>query len=272
MYFGTGRFGNIPTVVKNLLIINVIFFLGTILLERSMGMDLNRYLGLYYFKSDLFQPFQFITYMFMHGGFAHLFFNMFALFIFGRVLEGVWGPKRFFLYYMVTGLGAAAFHTFINWIEFNSLIDAANAFSNTPSPELYAQFIKDHVARPNRQVYDFITSWGNNPNNPEFIRIAVTQIQNYVTTMLNIPTVGASGAVFGVLLAFGMLFPNTQLMLLFPPIPIKAKYLVIGYGLLELWLGFTQPGSNVAHFAHIGGMLFGFLLIKYWSQNKKTLY
>ena len=271
-YFGTSRFGNIPPVVKNLLIINILLLFGTFAIQKAWGVDLTRLFGLYYFQSEYFRPYQFITHMFMHGGLTHLFFNMFALWIFGKVLEGVWGPKRFFIYYMVTGLGAAALHTFVNWIELSSLQSAATAFSNTPSPELYAEFIKAHVPTPNRQVYDFITRWGYNPNNPEYIRMATAQIQNFVASRLNIPTVGASGAIFGVLLAFGMLFPNTQLMLLFLPIPIKAKYLVIFYAILEIWLGFTQPGSNVAHFAHVGGMLFGFILIKYWSINKKTFY
>jgi membrane associated rhomboid family serine protease len=185
--------------------------------------------------------------MFMHGGWFHLFFNMFALWMFGRVLESVWGPKRFFLYYIVTGLGAAAFHLLVNYINYKS------AMNNLSPTEIQA------VLEEGRRL------WLNNKtyNNPDMQDLQM---------ILNVPTVGASGAVFGVLLGFGMLFPNTRLMLLFPPIPIKAKWLVIGYGALELYLGLTQPGSNIAHFAHLGGMVFGFFLIKYWNKSSDSFY
>jgi rhomboid family protein len=212
--------GNIPTVVKNLLILNVIMFLGTLLMQQS-GFDLNSKLGLYFYKSDNFRIYQYVTHMFMHGGFAHIFFNMFALWMFGRVLENVWGPKRFLIYYFVTGLGAAALHTLANWYSLGDIQTAAIAFSNTPSPDLFAQFIKEYIPNPNPKIWDFINDWSNDAGNPEFINQAIYLTQSAVDMKLNVPTVGASGAVFGVLLAFGMLFPNTQLMLLFPPIPIK---------------------------------------------------
>jgi membrane associated rhomboid family serine protease len=204
-------------------------------------------LGLYFPASENFSPYQIVTHMFMHGGWFHLFFNMFALWMFGRVLESVWGPKRFFLYYIVTGLGAAAFHLLVNYINYKS------AMNNLSPTEIQA------VLEEGRRL------WLNNKtyNNPDMQDLQM---------ILNVPTVGASGAVFGVLLGFGMLFPNTRLMLLFPPIPIKAKWLVIGYGALELYLGLTQPGSNIAHFAHLGGMVFGFFLIKYWNKSSDSFY
>lgn len=267
-----GRFGGIPLVVKNLLIINILMLFADFVLSSSFNIQLTRILGLYYFESEYFRPYQFITHMFMHGGLAHLFFNMFALWMFGRVLESVWGSQRFLIYYFVTGLGAAVLHTFVNWIEISSMVNAANAFTNTPSPELFSAFINNHISSPNRQVYDFIITWGDDPGNQAYITQAVTMVENSLRFKMNIPTVGASGAVFGVLLAFGMLFPNTKLMLLFPPIPIKAKYFVIAYGCIELYLGLTRPGSNIAHFAHLGGMLFGFLLIKYWQKNTRNFY
>lgn len=264
--------GAIPAVVKNLLLLNVIMFLATWLLQ-STGLDLNSKLGLYFFKSDNFHWYQFITHMFMHGGLTHIFFNMFALWMFGRVLESVWGPKRFLIYYFITGLGAAALHTLVNWYTISDIQQAAIAFGNTPSPELFASFIKEYIPNPNPKIYDFIADWSNDANNAEYIRQAIYLAQSAVDMKLNIPTVGASGAVFGVLLAFGMLFPNTQLMLLFPPIPIRAKYFVIFYGALELYLGvMQQPGDNVAHFAHLGGMLFGFILIKYWNSHKQNFF
>ena len=183
----------------------------------------------------------------MHGGFTHLLFNMFALWMFGRVLESVWGPKRFFIYYFVTGLGAAALHTFVNFMEFQSI-------ASKMTPEAVQMVLSEGTE---------IFNQGKNFSDP---------LAGKLNLILNVPTVGASGAVFGILLGFGMLFPNTQLMLLFPPIPIKAKYFVMGYGALELFLGVTQTGSNIAHFAHLGGMLFGFFMIKYWNRNTKHFF
>ena len=262
---------SIPPVVKNLIIINVLLLLATWVLEK-MGTDLTQMLGYYYPASEHFRPHQIITHMFMHGGITHLFFNMFALWMFGRVLESVWGPKRFFVYYFVTGLGAVALHTFVNYLEITSMQHTLNAFVNTPSPEVLDKFIKSNLPNASSQVRDFINSWYNNPSDPSFAPEGQNLMERILRLKIDTPTVGASGAVYGVLLAFGMLFPNTQLMLLFPPIPIKAKYFVMGYGALELYLGFTQPGSNIAHFAHLGGMLFGFLLIKYWNKTTRTFY
>ncbi|MFW5656219.1 MAG: rhomboid family intramembrane serine protease [Bacteroidota bacterium] len=245
--FGSGGFGSIPLVVKNLLIINIIMLLATWVVRNTFGIDLNRVLGLFFFRSESFMPIQIVTHMFMHGGLTHLFFNMFALWMFGRVLESVWGPKRFFIYYMVTGLGAVFLHTLVNYIGLKS------AMNQLTPDQVNLVFERGTEYLQNRQV---------------FTDPAMEKLQ----LILNTPTVGASGAVFGVLLGFGMLFPNTQLMLLFPPIPIKAKYFVIAYGALELYLGISQPGSNVAHFAHLGGMIFGFILIKYWDKTTHDFY
>ena len=181
----------------------------------------------------------------MHGSIGHIFFNMFALWMFGKVLEQVWGGKRFLIYYFVTGLGAVFLHMLVNHFEIASAMkEVAEAYK-----------INDFDEQIVRQLVQ--------SGDPLAHRVGVG---------LYVPTVGASGAVFGVLLAFGMLFPNTRLMLLFPPIPIKAKYFVIGYGVLELYLGITQSESNIAHFAHLGGMLFGFLLIKYWNYDRGNFY
>ena len=235
-------FGGIPPVVKNLIIINVIMWLATLVLGMR-GIELTKILGLHYFQSPEFRPYQIVTHMFMHDsqGPLHLIFNMFALWMFGRVLESVWGPKRFFIYYFVTGLGAAVLHSFVNFIEFQNL-------ASKMTPEMVDM------------VMNRVLESTSDPNVLKLARIVYS------------PTVGASGAVFGILLGFGMLFPNTQLMLLFPPIPIKAKYFVMGYGAIELYLGLTQSGSNIAHFAHLGGMLFGFFMIKYWNKNTKHFY
>jgi membrane associated rhomboid family serine protease len=239
-------FAGMPPVVKNLIILNVVMLILTELLKIS-GINLNGILGLYFPKSEYFRSWQVVTHMFMHGGFVHLLFNMFALWMFGRVLEQVWGPKRFLIYYLATGLGAAFVFEMVQWIQYNRVMGIL-----TPEQLQY--------------VYDS----GSN---------AVSQGQNFadeqmgmLNSILNVPVVGASGAVYGVLLAFGVLFPNTQLMFIFPPIPVKAKYVVIGYAAIELYLAITAPGSGIAHTAHLGGMIFGYLLIRYWRKTTKTLY
>lgn len=238
-------FSNLPPVVKNLLILNVIMFIAMFIGEKTGTLDLNAILGLYFPKSDYFQPYQVVTHMFMHANFWHLFMNMWALFMFGQVLEQVWGPKRFLIYYFVTGLGAALSHELVQGIQYASLISQI-------SPAQLQQVL-------DLEFGTYIT--------PDY-SIPMSK----VSLILNAPTVGASGAIFGLLLAFGVLFPNTQLMLLLPPIPIKAKYFVMGYGAIELYLAVTQPGSNIAHVAHLGGMIFGYFMIRYWRKTTKTLY
>lgn len=216
----------IPPITKNLLIINVIFFLAT-LVAPKYGFDLTDMLGLHYFMASDFRVYQFVTYMFMHGGFAHLFFNMFALWMFGGTLEQVFGPKRFLIYYMVCGLGAGVIQEVVQYIEYAAVLSA----------------------------YDSVNTG-----------VAIIPMSEYLNLMT---TVGASGAVYGILLAFGMLFPN-QGMFVFPlPFPIKAKWFVMGYVVIELLLG-LQGSDGVAHFAHLGGMLFGFLLIVYWRKKSRN--
>jgi len=238
---------DMPPVVKNLIIINAVMLLMTYIIQATTGTDLNSILGLYFPKSEFFRSWQVVTHMFMHGGFVHLLFNMFALWMFGRVLEQVWGPKRFLIYYLVTGLGAAFFFELVQWIQYNKVM-------NLLSPE-QLQYVYD-------SGIDAI-SQGKNFSDAQM---------GQLNSILNVPVVGASGAVYGVLLAFGMLFPNTQLMFIFPPIPVKAKYVVLGYAAIELYLAITSPGSGIAHTAHLGGMIFGYLLIRYWRKTTKTLY
>jgi len=182
------------------------------------------------------------------------------------------GPRRFLVYYFVTGLGAVALHMFVNHLEISSMQHTLTAFNNTPAPEILDKFVHKYLPRASSQLLDFITNWYDNPTSTAFAAEGQKVMAQIVQLKMDIPTVGASGAVYGVLLAFGMLFPNTQLMLLFPPIPIKAKYFVIGYGVLELYLGLTNSGGSIAHFAHLGGMLFGFFLIKYWNKTSKNFY
>jgi len=244
--FGRG-FSGMPPVVKNLIMINVLMLLIYFAAESIFSVDLNRVLGLYFPKSEHFMPVQILSHMFLHGGIAHLFFNMYALYIFGQVLEGVWGPKRFLIYYMVCGLGAALVHETVIGIEYARYVHLLDPDQLQLVLEEGSQYLSQG------QVFSDDTS-------------------QKLQILLNTPTVGASGAVFGVLLAFGVLFPNTQLLLIIPPMPIKAKYLVMAYGAIELFLAFSQPGSNIAHAAHLGGMLFGYLLIRYWRKTTNTLY
>ncbi len=215
------------SITFNLIAINVIMFIITLMWGNRMY-DL---FALHYPSNPLFKPLQLVTHMFMHGGFAHIFFNMFALYMFGAVLERVWGPNRFLFFYFFTGLGAVALHLFVQAIIVYN-------FTGTINPDM-----------------------------------SIVQIEPGVANILYSSTVGASGALFGILVAFGMLFPNTPLILLFFPIPIKAKYFVILYVILELYMGLKMSGSdNVAHFAHLGGALFGYILVKFWNRNRHFLY
>ena len=244
--FGRGFLG-LPPVVKNIILINIIMWLADLTVKSVFGMDLTMILGLYFPKSEHFLPLQLVSHMFMHGGFWHLFFNMYALFMFGQVLEQVWGPKRFFIYYMVCGLGAAFVHETVILFQYEKLM-------NVIGPD-QLQLVLDEGTGYFREG-----------------KVFTDEAMKSLQLILNTPTVGASGAVFGILLAFGVLFPNTQLMLIFPPLPIKAKYFVLAYGGIELYLAVTQPGSNIAHAAHLGGMLFGYILIRYWRKTTNTLY
>jgi membrane associated rhomboid family serine protease len=231
-------FSQLPEVVKNLLIINGLFFLGTISLD-NLGFDLTQILALHQFQSANFMPHQLITHFFMHANLTHLLLNMFALWMFGKILENVWGGKRFLIYYMFTGLGAAALHLVFSQYQISELTNDMPGILELAKKGLY------------------------NPGNANSLKL---------TQLVATPTVGASGAVFGILLAFGMLFPNTLLYIYFA-IPVKAKYFVIVYGLIEIYSGLSNnPGDNVAHFAHLGGMLFGFLIIKYWQKNNTQFY
>ncbi|MBQ7019299.1 MAG: rhomboid family intramembrane serine protease [Bacteroidales bacterium] len=216
--------GSMPPVVKNLLLINVITYVITMITGNFMYENF----ALFYFKSPFFKPFQLVTHMFMHGGFTHIFFNMYTLFIFGGVLERVWGSQKFLLYYFVTGIGAALLHLGVMYLQLQGYIADVNA--------------GDFMARANIQA------------------------------LLSTPTVGASGAIYGLLLAYGMLFPNNVMQLIFPPVALKAKWFVLIFGALELLLGLSGRGGNVAHFAHLGGMIFGFFLILYWKKNNRMYY
>lgn len=278
--YSPSGFNFLPPVVKNLIIINGLLFLATIALGSAFHIDLTEILGLHYFASQQFQPYQFITYMFMHGGFSHIFFNMFALWMFGSVLEQVWGPKKFLFYYLVTGIGAALVHYLIFYFQITPVMESINAFLTKPDFATLQQFIGNHQFNIDDSSGSFYQAFENfklnygilqqDHGNVHALQGAVTFLSEYKEHFLNQPVViGASGAIFGLLLAFGMLFPNSLIYLYFF-IPIKAKWFVIIFGAIELFSGFYDQGSNVAHFAHLGGMIFGFFLIMLWKKKDRN--
>lgn len=212
-------------VTKNLLIINILAFFAAWIFERQ-GLDLTNTLGLHFILASNFSPLQFVTYMFMHASFTHLFFNMFALWMFGTVMERTWGTRRFLIYYLVCGIGAGVAQEVVQYI---------------------------HYASENLMAYDYVLAGGE--------RLATEAYLNLWTT------VGASGAVYGILLAFGMTYPNERMFIIPFPFPIKAKWLITAYIAIELYSALSSSGDGVAHMAHLGGMLFGFLLIRYWRKH-----
>jgi membrane associated rhomboid family serine protease len=218
-----GLFGNLPAAVKNIIIINIMVMIMTSLNEDFMYEKF----ALFYPTSPFYHWWQPLTHMFMHGGFWHLFFNMYTLFIFGTHLERIWGTRKFLLFYFVTGIGAAAVHTGVEWLQVQNWMAAAADGS--------------------------------------------LAAQNAIHMLKMTPTVGASGAIYGVLMGYAMLYPDSVLTLIFPPISMKAKWFVLVFAAIELLTGVTGTGGGIAHFAHLGGLIFGFILIWYWKK-RHTLY
>ena len=221
---------NMPAMTKNLLVINVLAYLATWVLQRS-GVDLNALLGLHFFMASDFRVYQFLTYMFLHGSFTHILFNMFALWMFGSVIERVWGPKKFLFYYIVCGVGAGIVQELVQ----------------------YGNYLAQGLA-----AYEYVNMGG-----------AQISMDSYINLWT---TIGASGAVYGILLAFGMIFPNERLFIIPFPFPIKAKWFVLGYVAIEFFSALGSSGDGVAHTAHLGGMLFGYLMIRYWNKHPNGSY
>jgi membrane associated rhomboid family serine protease len=268
-----GRFDVLPPVIKNLMIIN-----GLVLLAQKTtemwGMDqwLTDYFALHNFQSPLFRPHQLITHLFLHGDFFHFFFNMFALWMFGNLLENLWGAKRFLIFYFLCGLGAASLHLLTLSLEYYALANEVNSFLLQSTPSKLKEFLS---ANPGIfrfysavDIGSLMDTWKGYPNDINFIDQAQTLVREYQRISLDVPTVGASGAVFGALAAFGFLFPNTYIYIYFF-FPIKAKWFVILYAAAELWMGIRNSGGNVAHFAHLGGALIGFLLVWHWNKTRR---
>ncbi len=250
-------------VVKNLLIINVLMFIASLMFDTDL-------LALHYPASDKFQPLQIATHFFMHANFAHLFFNMFALVMFGGALESLWGPKKFLLYYFICAFGAAVLHMGVNYWDFSHMRSVIEAFQANPSYDTYWAFFQDvPFERLIPEYENAVNQVGGaiNQGGQQVVSRGVRLMERYLESQMDVPVVGASGAIYGLLLAFGMKFPNAELMLIFLPIPIKAKYFIPILMVIELFLGVNRfSWDNIAHFAHLGGAITGFLLILYWNR------
>ncbi|MDR0941197.1 MAG: rhomboid family intramembrane serine protease [Bacteroidales bacterium] len=244
--YSLSGFSGLTPVVKNLLLLNVAMFIIDVILRSTSGFDLSHLLGLHYIASADFKPIQFVSYMFLHGDIGHLFFNMFALWMFGTIIEQFWGAQRFFIFYMVCGIGAGVVQIVVAYIRIRNLA---------------GELPPEHSAELLNMLYNEggqVLMQGKNYVQP---------LLGQLNVIINTTTIGASGAIFGLLMAFGMLFPNAYLYIFFA-IPIQAKYFVILYGAIEFFAGMSNSASdNVAHFAHLGGMIFAFVLIMWWRKR-----
>ena len=262
-------FRRLTPVAKNILIINAaIFFLSSLL-----SLPLSEYFGLRVIFSSEFAPYQFLTYMWLHGGTWHLIGNMIAVLVFAPMLEMIWGSKRFLIFYLICGIGAGLLYGVADAVEKYDFKADAEAYVANPSPESFEQFVISHksIGLNTSSLAELIDVYYDNPAYEIQTVNAVESIYNSYITRGNM--IGASGAVFGILFAFAFLFPNTELFLLFPPIPIKAKYLVFFYGMYEIYAEFSRtPGDTVAHLAHLSGMLIAFVLLKFWRNDTKKFY
>ncbi len=284
MEFRPTRFEIIPPVVKNLLIINALVFFATIVIGK-MGYDITDLLALHHWQSDKFRIWQLVTHLFMHGGnihqpdegFLHLFSNMFALWMFGAVLENRFGPKRFLTFYMLCGIGAAVLYLGVLTYQYHRVYTAMAKFFINPTYDQLNIYLVQQDLSADSPLGDVLSriklAWASNPSNINYAANATAAMKEYYQMLIDQSCVGASGAVFGILFAFGYLFPNTLLYMYFL-FPIKAKYFVGFYALFELYAGIQNSADdNVAHFAHIGGMIVAFVIIKYWNRtHRKNFY
>lgn len=261
---------NLTPTVRNLLIANVL-----LLVIRNSFPQIIAIGALFSIGSPYFFPWQFVTYMFLHSGWGHLIGNMFALISFGPLLEQRWGGQRFLVFWLICGFGAGLLYEGVRYYEQRPITELQRELIQNPTGGDFAQLVRlaednslyaaDHLA--------LASALSRDPNNTELRNDVITETQGIYESVMASPMIGASGAVFGILFAFAYLFPNTELFLLFFPFPIKAKYFVLFYGLYELYKGVHRtPGDDVAHYAHLGGLLIGFLVIKFWERGRQQFY
>jgi membrane associated rhomboid family serine protease len=270
--------GKLSDVVRFLIYANVIIFILQ-LLAPEFGFDVTESYALYNFRSENFRFWQLLTHMFLHGNMLHIFLNMFILWMFGSALEYIWHSKKFLFYYFFTGLGAAVLHLGVSTFMLNRLESDVRAYAENPSVESYSEFLEDEVgaipeelpphAQFLREMKGLEQKWAESPQEDNFKTRSAELLREYFNLKLNIPTVGASGAVFGLLLAFGFLFPNVVVYIYFL-FPMKAKYFVILLGFMELYFGVFRD-DNIANFAHLGGMIFGLILLKLWRERPRQV-
>ena len=260
----------LPTGVKHLLIINLLFYLAAMVFREALHIDLDEWLALFYIGSDHFRLWQYITYMFMHANFSHILFNMFALWMFGYILENYWGTKRFLIFYLICGIGAGIVHTAVIGLTSLPVLNAINDYAASPSPDALIQICNEYfhnIINP-RWVAEVTDAWCSGASGDFGYETTSALMQLYNERIIGVPTVGASGAVYGILLAFGMMFPEERIYLYFM-VPIKAKWFVIGYAAIELFTGVTGTQDGIAHFAHLGGMLAGLVMILLWRKKER---
>lgn len=262
-------FNNTTPVVLNLIIINILVYLS----GELIGYGANEFLSLHYIGSGAFNPIQFFTYMFVHGSGMHIFSNMLGLFFFGPVLERYFGTKKFLIYYIVCGIGAGVLYSGYVYWEMFQLKEAVNAYLAVPNATAFANFMDKYAHQLYLQNYDFINAFAKDPDNTNYLTESINFVKQTYLIKSKSTMVGASGALYAVLLGTGIIFPYMEVFLLFPPIPLKMMYLVIFYGLTSVYgMIQDQPGDNVAHFAHLSGMIVGFILLKVWGERRSNYY
>ena len=272
--FRPGSFQILPPVIKNLLIINGLIFLAYHPFTPGGGnQTIEDLFALHTWQSPLFRPWQLVTHLFLHGSWDHIIFNMFALWMFGSILENLWGPKKFLTFYFICGLGAALSHMIALYFGSQSLIQDYKLLSENFNVPNFVEFYRKHHLPVSNQTQSILQQWQESPGDRAAGREAYDLASRDMMAVLDEPTIGASGAVFGCLAAFGYLFPNTYIYLYFL-FPIKAKWFVLFYAAYELFATVqNSAGDNVAHIAHLGGALFGFLLVYFWNKtNRRTFY
>lgn len=262
-------FGRITPMVRTILIINIGIFVMTLIVGSSQ-FNINNFLALYKLDSPLFAPYQLFTYMFAHGGFMHVLFNMIGLIVFGAFLEQFWGSNKFLIFYLGTGIGAALIYSGVNYVGNASFSSKIADYYSAPNPDKFNSIIVKNAKFAHAQLYEFISEYSEHPENESLIRQSQIYLEELAELRQRGSMVGASGAVYGLLMACALLFPNLQVQLLFPPIPIRMKYLALFLGGMAIYSSIKDdPGDNVAHLAHLGGMIFAYIMIMFWRRQGK---